>query len=196
MRKPILPARPKSRNGALNAEPRKRRWRRVAPIMENTAAMASFWLPKYVWFKARRTRSATEHRRRVGLRFVSRIVQASFLLCVVLASARAQSAANLPTASEPAYTLHAGTRVVLTDVSVTDAKGNQVHRLPRTAFHLFDNNRPQQLDSFEEHTDLRTEVAAPALPSPNSYNNELLFLRCFEMRPPCPTSCRASNPYP
>jgi VWFA-related protein len=56
--------------------------------------------------------------------------------------------------SQPAYTLQQGTRIVLTDVTVTDKNGNPVHGLPASAFHIFDNKKPQAIGSFEEHAGL------------------------------------------
>ncbi len=55
-------------------------------------------------------------------------------------------------ATPPSYTLHVGTRLVLTDVTVTDQHGNVVQGLDRSAFHIFDNGKPQQITSFTEHT--------------------------------------------
>ena len=64
----------------------------------------------------------------------------------------AQAAAQTPPA-QSTYTFRADTHIVLTDVTVTDAKGNPVHGLPQTAFRIFDNNKPQEIASFEEHAD-------------------------------------------
>jgi len=73
------------------------------------------------------------------------------------------------------YTLHAETRVVLTDVTVTDAKGNPVHGLSRSAFHIFDNNKPQEVASFEEHSGgpglVEVEEPGPA----NTFSNDFLL---------------------
>lgn len=51
----------------------------------------------------------------------------------------------------PALTLHADTRIVLADVTVTDRHGNAVHGLGASDFQVFDNNQPQRIASFEEH---------------------------------------------
>ena len=68
------------------------------------------------------------------------------------AQSAAQSASqNAPGTAEAPYTFHADTRVVLTDVTVTDDKGNPVRGLPQAAFRLFDNKKEQRLLSFEEH---------------------------------------------
>ncbi|MGI4830075.1 MAG: VWA domain-containing protein [Janthinobacterium lividum] len=50
------------------------------------------------------------------------------------------------------FTLHTGTHIVLTDVTVTDAQGQIVHGLDRSMFRILDEGQPQQLTSFEEHT--------------------------------------------
>lgn len=76
----------------------------------------------------------------------------------------------------PAYTLRTSTRVVLTDVTVTDAKGYPVRGLERSRFHVFDNNHPQQLASFEEHTASTTAAAArPVSAAPGTFSNDYLL---------------------
>jgi hypothetical protein len=85
--------------------------------------------------------------------------------------------AKMPASSSaPAYTLRTSTRVVLTDVTVTDGQGNPVHGLDRSRFHIFDNNHPQELSSFEEH------MSEPPRPSvrlasaaPNTFSNDYLL---------------------
>ena len=66
------------------------------------------------------------------------------------AQSQEQSAAQTP-AAPSTYSFHTYTRVVLTDVTVTDANGNPVHGLSRSAFRIFDNKEPQAIASFEEH---------------------------------------------
>lgn len=74
---------------------------------------------------------------------------------------------------EPEYTFHVGSRIVLTDVTVTDRNGNPVHGLKASDFQILDNNKPQLLASFEEH-------ATPVAPmeqtsgSPGVYSNDFL----------------------
>lgn len=53
--------------------------------------------------------------------------------------------------SQSGFTLQANTRVVLTDVTVTDRNGNPVSGLKSADFHIFDNKKPQEIASFEEH---------------------------------------------
>ena len=72
------------------------------------------------------------------------------------------------------YVFHANTREVLTDVTVTDNDGNPVHGLSRSAFHIFDNNRPEQLESFEEHAGTQATLAATSA-SPNTFSNAYLL---------------------
>ncbi|HWZ49827.1 MAG TPA: hypothetical protein VNW54_00020 [Granulicella sp.] len=67
-----------------------------------------------------------------------------------------------PPQKVPRYTLRSETRSVLTDVTVTDREGRPVHGLKASAFHLFDDNQPQDLASFDEHTGKEATPAAPA----------------------------------
>src|SRR5689334_21577769 len=70
------------------------------------------------------------------------------------------------------YTLQLNSRVVLTDVTVTDKKGNPVHGLKASDFRIFDNNKPQEISSFEEHhKDETTPVVQPVL-APGVYSND------------------------
>jgi hypothetical protein len=76
----------------------------------------------------------------------------------------------------PPYTLHTQTRVVLTDVTITDANGNPVHNLSRSAFHIFDDKKPQDIASFEEHTSAQPSVIPTASPSsPHTFSNDFLL---------------------
>ena len=67
-----------------------------------------------------------------------------------LSQASAQT--SNPASPQSGYTIQANSRVVLTDVTVTDAKGNPVRGLPQSAFQIFDNKQPQHIASFEEHS--------------------------------------------
>jgi VWFA-related protein len=90
-----------------------------------------------------------------------------------------QSAASSPQDASSTLTLHANTRIVLTDVTVTDRNGNPVHSLPASAFQIFDNNRPQTLASFDEHSGVSSAaIAAPSTAS-GVYSNEF-----FQHLPP------------
>lgn len=89
----------------------------------------------------------------------NRLISRSFTLVQAAVLSLAPCFSNAQTQQTP-YTFHADTNVVLTDVTVTDARGNPVHGLPESAFHIFDNNHEQAIGSFEEH------VTAPASSAP------------------------------
>jgi VWFA-related protein len=82
--------------------------------------------------------------------------------------------ANNQTTGQTGYTLKANSRIVLTDVTVTDSKGNPVRGLAVSAFHVFDNKVPQSIGSFEEH---RSPVSASTLPvtQPGVYSNDYIL---------------------
>jgi VWFA-related protein len=86
----------------------------------------------------------------------------------------AQAAAPPP--NQSTYTFRADTHIVLTDVTVTDAKGNPVHGLPQSAFHIFDNKKPQEIASFEEHATIPADMSGPAIASASGvYSNDYLL---------------------
>ena len=72
------------------------------------------------------------------------------------------------------YTLRANARAVLTDVVVLDKKGEPVHGLPASAFHLFDDKEPQRITSFEEHGAGAREYAASEQSQAGVYSNSIL----------------------
>lgn len=74
-------------------------------------------------------------------------------------------------AGSPTVTLQANSRIVLTDVTVTDRDGNPVHGLSQSAFHIFDDNHPQTIASFEEHTD-SASTPMPAAAANGVYSND------------------------
>lgn len=86
--------------------------------------------------------------------------------------------AQTPDAQTPSkqggYVFHANSREVLTDVTVTDNDGNPVHGLSRSAFHILDNNRPEELESFAEHTGI-PPTAATVSAAPNVFSNQYLL---------------------
>jgi VWFA-related protein len=94
----------------------------------------------------------------------------SLCLFAVFALVHAQSAS----AQQPEYTFHVGTRIVLTDVTVTDRNSNPVHGLKASDFQIFDNNKPQVLASFEEHTTTPVPPMEQTSTSPGVYSNEFL----------------------
>jgi VWFA-related protein len=88
---------------------------------------------------------------------------------------QAQPAAQTPP-NQSVYTFRADTRIVLTDITVTDSKGNPVHGLPQSAFHIFDNKKPQVIASFEEHSGIPATTILSASPSGVYSNDYLLHL--------------------
>ena len=78
-------------------------------------------------------------------------------LLALLAAVTFQPA--LPQTSSPSLTT--GTQLVVVDVVVTDNKQNPVHNLTASDFTVLENNVPEHINSFEEHT-----TASPAKPEP------------------------------
>ncbi len=105
------------------------------------------------------------------------------LACLLLSAAVARAQAPSPpdtaaAPNQPAYTLHTNTRLVLTDVTVTDRSGNPVHNLPSSAFHIFDGSTPQDIASFEEHTSSTLPISTDTSASPRAkdvYSNDILL---------------------
>jgi VWFA-related protein len=95
------------------------------------------------------------------------------LAAAILTTAHAQTPSPQPPA-QPAYTIQANSRVVLTDVTVTDHNGNPVHGLPKSVFHLFDNKQPQAISSFEEHAGTPPAILLPAS-AHGIYSNDYLL---------------------
>lgn len=72
------------------------------------------------------------------------------------------------------YTLQAHVREVVVDITVTDRNSNPIHGLSESAFHLFDNSKPQHVVTFEEHT--QTEPAGVLQASAgNAYSNDVVL---------------------
>jgi len=70
-------------------------------------------------------------------------------------------------------TLHAGTRLVVVDVVVTDRNKNPVHNLKASDFRLLEDNTTQKIQHFDEHTGGAVGAepeAAPAMP-PGYFTN-------------------------
>jgi VWFA-related protein len=86
-----------------------------------------------------------------------------------------QSAAQTPP-GQSTYAFHTDTRVVLTDVTVTDANGNPVHGLPQSVFRIFDNKQPQVIASFEEHAGIPAATIQTASMAGVYSNDYLLHL--------------------
>jgi VWFA-related protein len=82
---------------------------------------------------------------------------------------QAQSGSAQSLSTEP---LRLSARETLVDVTVTDAKGEPVHGLPRSAFTIFEDGKPQPIRSFQEigkATPMVTRLP-PKLP-PHVYTN-------------------------
>jgi VWFA-related protein len=77
------------------------------------------------------------------------------------------------TPPHPPFTLHAHIREVLIDITVTDANGNPVTGLPKSAFHIYDNGRPQTIDSFVEHAGKNLAVT-PSSTASGAFSNSYL----------------------
>jgi VWFA-related protein len=106
-----------------------------------------------------------------------RLLVAVFGICGVCAAAMKPLNGQSNEAS-PAqgFTLRSETRSVLTDVTVIDRDGNPVRGLPASAFHVFDDNRPQDLASFEEHSAQDTAPAvSPTAGAAGIYSNDLVL---------------------
>ncbi len=63
-------------------------------------------------------------------------------------------------------TIHTRSNLVIVDVVVNDAKGNAVHGLKAEDFALTENNKPQAIRNFEEHTVLPASETAKVAPAP------------------------------
>jgi VWFA-related protein len=75
------------------------------------------------------------------------------------AQAAAPSAPSAVPTSD-ATLLHTGANLVLVDVVVTD-RGNPVHSIDRSKFHIFEDGREQTLTTFDEHRGSTAPKAAP-----------------------------------
>jgi len=98
----------------------------------------------------------------------SSFLVAALCLYVLPASLRAQVTAP-PSSST---TLHASARLVVVDVVVTDAQGNPVKGLPKSAFHVTESGKPQTIGSFEEHSSASANRSASLPPlQPGVFTN-------------------------
>ncbi len=83
---------------------------------------------------------------------IARLLPVLTITLLALATSSPQASAQTSgSGSQPGYSLQANSRVVLTDVTVTDKKGNPVHGLKASDFRISDNKSPQEIASFEEH---------------------------------------------
>lgn len=89
-------------------------------------------------------------------------------LAAIAAPARAQQN------QQPAYTLQAGTRIVLTDVIVTDRDGQPVRGIPQSAFKIYDDNKPQTIASLEESATSPVQSLPRVSTASGAYSNAFL----------------------
>ena len=111
------------------------------------------------------------------LRLFKCLLGPAFTALAVAAVAAAQTQQPTPIAKQPAptsqqpsqsgvATLHSGTQLVVVDVVVTDKNQKPVHGLKASDFTLTEENVPQVVKHFEEHTALTAADATrfPSLP--------------------------------
>jgi VWFA-related protein len=84
-----------------------------------------------------------------------------------------QTASSPGSSNQAPYTLQVNSRVVLTDVTVTDKQGNPITGLTENDFRLLDNGKPQKLGSFEEHRQQVAELRE-ASATPGRFSNDYL----------------------
>lgn len=112
-----------------------------------------------------------------GVAMLVRIVSGSLSLAlfVVALHAPAQSLDGPPAPDSQTPILRLSTRVVLTDVTVTDAKGTPVRGLTQSDFRILDDDHPQTITAFVEH--IPGAGAAPVASPANSsvVSNEFLL---------------------
>ena len=94
--------------------------------------------------------------------------------CTMHAALPADAQASGSGSPQSGYTFRANSRVVLTDVTVADRNGNPVHGLKVSDFSVFDNNKPQEIASFEEHRQDDVAPSAPLVSPAGIYSNDYL----------------------
>jgi len=102
------------------------------------------------------------------------VFSALIVFAIPAANGQAQSMVVAAQSAEPGKTvLRTTSNLVLVDVVVT-AKGNSVHGVERSRFHIFEDGREQAIASFDEHQPAAlpgsSPPAATQLP-PNTYTN-------------------------
>lgn len=100
--------------------------------------------------------------------------------CVVPALILAAMAAKTAPAQEQGgnastATLRVNSRVVLTDVVVTDKDDHPVHGLKESDFQIFDNGRAEKLNAFEEHSGAPAANLEEASLPTGTHTNSLLL---------------------
>jgi VWFA-related protein len=84
-----------------------------------------------------------------------------------------QTTSSPGSSNQAPYTLQVNSRVVLTDVTVTDKQGNPIAGLTENDFQLLDNGKPQRLASFEEHRQQAPQLPEASAP-PGHFSNDYL----------------------
>jgi VWFA-related protein len=84
-----------------------------------------------------------------------------------------QTPSSPGSSNQAPYTLQVNSRVVLTDVTVTDKQGNPITGLTENDFRLLDNGKPQKLASFEEHRHQASQLTE-ASATPGRFSNDYL----------------------
>lgn len=102
---------------------------------------------------------------------------ASAALCVLLS---VSSTAQTTRSDVPL--LRVNSRVVVVDVVVTDRQGNAVHNLPAGVFTVTEDNNPQKITRFSEHTGT---TAPPPIP-PQPKNGPGVFSNVVSLAPDTP----------
>jgi len=94
-------------------------------------------------------------------------------LLLLLSSAPliAQVSAQATPPAQPTATLHTGTQLVVVDVVVTDKNQDPVHNLKASDFTLSESGHPQQIKSFEEHTDQSAKATPMPVNPPGIFSN-------------------------
>jgi VWFA-related protein len=100
--------------------------------------------------------------------------RSSFTVALSLFAVSVLIHAQSPSPQQPEYTFQVGTRIVLTDVTVTDRNGKPVHGLKASDFQIFDNDKPQVVASFEEHITKPVPPMEQTSTAPGVYSNGFL----------------------
>jgi VWFA-related protein len=95
-------------------------------------------------------------------------------LCLLLGTAPAVWGQTATSPNQPQFTIQVNSRVVLTDVTVTDKHGNPITGLTANDFQLLDDRKPQNLASFEEHRQKQAPQLIETSTTPGSFSNEYL----------------------
>jgi hypothetical protein len=89
---------------------------------------------------------------------------------LVLAALSSQSYAQSTKPEPSGVTLHTGARLVVVDVVVTDSHKKPIRNLKASDFTLLEDNRPQKIQHFDEHTRAAEGGVTKAEPARASWN--------------------------